>query len=94
MLEAIVESDSLEARAVVAFYPANSKGDDILVFDTDECDLTPRWILHGLRQTELSSSEFCHCLSDFVAPLDSGKRDYIGGFAVSAGFGCAQMRRK
>lgn len=75
---------------MVAFYSANSCGDDILVYEEDDMPRDePFARLCGLRQQEGKENrdEPHLCLSDFIAPLDSGIPDYIGMFAVSAGFG-------
>ncbi len=90
MLQEIIASGSLEARAIVGFYPAHSSGDDILLFK-DEGDSNPAARLFGLRQQADSAQEDYSCISDFVAPADSGKADYVGMFAVSCGFGCSEM---
>ena len=90
MLKKIIADKSLEARAIVAFYPANSDGDDIIVYD--EKDVTKKKsILYGLRQQAEVSQERYQCISDFVAPVSSGKKDFVGMFAVSAGFGCKEL---
>ena len=96
MLSAITADSSLQARAVVAFFPANSEGDDILVYADDD-SVAPRWTLHGIRQQQVNvggRQRECRCISDFVAPRESGVRDYIGMFAVSAGFGCEELCRR
>lgn len=75
---------------VLAFYPANSCDDDIMVYEDDDWPRDePLARLCGLRQqSEKENREEPYlCVSDFVAPLASGVRDYIGMFAVSAGFG-------
>ena len=80
----------LHARGVVAFYPANSCGDDIMVYEDDDWPRDePLARICGLRQqSEKENREEPHlCLSDFIAPLTSGVRDYIGLFAVTTGFG-------
>ena len=93
MLRGIIDKKSLQCRGTVAFYPANSSGDDILVYEDDNA-AEAKWILHGLRQQAETSQENYLCMSDFVAPVESGKRDYIGMFAVSAGFGCDQLCKR
>ncbi|XP_037501146.2 methionine synthase-like [Rhipicephalus sanguineus] len=92
MLTEIIDRRVLRARGVVGFYAANSVGDDIHLYVDDSF---PRrqavGTLYGLRQQAAKSkpSPF-YCLSDFVAPLESGIQDYVGLFAVSAGFGCEE----
>ncbi len=88
MLAEIVAGRRLTAHGVVGFWPANAVGDDIELY-ADEARRAPIAVLHGLRQQiakrEAGAPNFC--LSDFVAPKDSGKRDYVGAFAVTAGVG-------
>jgi 5-methyltetrahydrofolate--homocysteine methyltransferase len=87
MLNKIISENWLQAKAVIGIFPANSVGDDIEVFATDERTevLTT---FHNLRQQQQKAdSKPNRCLSDFIAPKDSGKIDYLGGFAVTAGIG-------
>ncbi|BAL26662.1 methionine synthase [Azoarcus sp. KH32C] len=87
MLERIVAEDWLEARAVFGLFPANRVGDDI-AFYADESRSEPLMHWHGLRQQHERPSDKPHyCLSDFVAPKESGVADYAGAFAVTAGIG-------
>lgn len=89
MLDDIVKHKRLKASGVVGLYPANAVNvDDILVY-TDESRTTVLSTLHGLRQQaeKLDHSEPYLCLSDFVAPKESGIPDYVGLFAVTAGLG-------
>ncbi len=93
LLRSIISAGLLEARAVVGFYPARSSGDDILLYRAEEDDPEPTWTLHGLRQQADCAQENFLCLSDFVASGgDDGRMaDYVGMFAVSAGFGCKEL---
>ena len=88
MLNTLVEEKWLTARAVLGFFPAGSTGeDDIVVFD-DEARRTVRLRLHHLRQQKSKPQDHAQlCLADYVAPLQSGVADYLGGFAVTAGIG-------
>ena len=87
MLDKIVAEKWFKASAVMGFWPANSVGDDVHVY-ADETRDKPVAVLHGLRQ-QLSKREgrYNESLSDFVAPRDSGLKDYIGAFTVTAGIG-------
>ena len=87
MLDKIVDEHWFKASAVLGFWPANSKGDDVLVYGDEERD-EPIAILHSLRQ-QLSKREgrANTALSDFIAPRESRLADYIGGFTVTAGIG-------
>jgi 5-methyltetrahydrofolate--homocysteine methyltransferase len=87
MLRRIVEEKWFSAAAVLGFWPANSEGDDIVVF-ANEARTQTLATLHTLRQ-QLSKREgrFNVALSDYIAPRASGIGDYIGAFAVTAGIG-------
>ncbi|MCK5262369.1 MAG: methionine synthase, partial [Gammaproteobacteria bacterium] len=87
MLKQIVDEGWLQARAVIGFFPANSNGDDIELYADDE-RTEVQTVLHHLRQQLAKTAENPNwCLSDFVAPKDSGQKDYIGAFAVTTGIG-------
>jgi 5-methyltetrahydrofolate--homocysteine methyltransferase len=88
MLAALIDAQWLQARAVVGFFPANTVGDDDLNVYTDETRGTVGWRLHFLRQQKSKPRDQAQlCLADFVAPVESGRPDYIGAFAVTAGIG-------
>lgn len=87
MLNQIVNEKWLTAKAVVGFFPANSDGDDIVLYK-DESRTEILETLHHLRQQNIKAPGRANfCLSDFIAAKNSGKADYIGGFAVTAGIG-------
>ena len=87
MLQRIAGERWFTARGVIGLWPANSEGDDILVF-ADEARRTPIAVLHTLRQQLPRREGRANvALADFVAPRASGLADYIGGFAVTAGIG-------
>ena len=87
MLEKIVSENWLAARAVIGFFPANSDGDDVLLY-RDETRKEKLETLHHLRQQNVKSpGQPNYCLADFIASVDSGKADFIGGFAVTTGIG-------
>ena len=88
MLDQIINEGWLKARAVIGLFPANSINDDDIEVYTDDSRKDVRMTLHNLRQQqEKPPGKPNLCLTDFVAPKDSGKADYIGGFAVTAGIG-------
>jgi len=83
MLGRIVDEKWLQARAVFGLWPANSIGDDVLVQHPDGATT-----LHFLRQqVDKPAERPDFCLADFIAPADSGRQDWIGAFAVTAGIG-------
>jgi len=92
MLDRIVKEKWLTARAVFGFFPANRVGDDDVALYADEQRSGPVAILHHLRQQKPHNKSEADnlpnaCLADFIAPHDSGLRDYIGAFVVTAGLG-------
>jgi len=88
MLHQLIEEKWLKARAVVGFFPANSVADDDINVFADEARESVELRLHHLRQQKSKPQEQAQlCLSDFIAPAQSGRADYIGAFAVTAGIG-------
>ena len=85
MIEKIIAEKWFRPRAVIGFWPANAVGDDIRLF-TDENRHDELATFFTLRQ-QLSKRDGRPnvALSDFVAPAESGKQDYVGGFVVTAG---------
>jgi len=87
LLKRIVAEKRFTAKAVIGFWPCNAVGDDIEIY-ADEKRSAVRTTFHMLRQQlEKPADQFNHALSDYVAPKDSGRIDYMGGFAVTAGHG-------
>ena len=87
MLRRIDTERWFRASAVFGLWPANSEGDDILVF-ADEGRHKPAAVIHTLRQQLARREGRANvALADFVAPRASGLADYIGAFAVTAGIG-------
>ena len=87
MLDRIIAEKWLAARAVIGLFPANATGDDIEIY-TDETRGELLTHLYNLRQQEQKPpGKPNRCLSDFVAPKETGLKDYIGAFAVTAGIG-------
>ena len=94
MLERIVAEGWLTARAVVGFFPANTVGDDDIALYRDEQRDSVLVTLHHLRQQmERRGNAPNLCLADFVAPADSGRPDWLGAFAVTAGLGVEERAR-
>jgi len=91
LLRKIVSGRRLMTRGVYGFWPANSVGDDIEVY-SDESRTGVLAVFHTLRQqTKKADSESNYALADFIAPKTSGTVDYLGGFAVTAGVGLADI---
>jgi 5-methyltetrahydrofolate--homocysteine methyltransferase len=91
LLERIVEGHSLRARGVYGFWSANSAGEDIQVF-SEESRTRAIAAFHTLRQQiRKTEGDFNLALADFIAPKSSGIPDYLGAFAVTAGYGLAEL---
>ncbi len=91
LLDRIIEEKLLTARGVYGFFPANAVGDDIELY-TDESRDKVLDTLHFLRQqANREGSEPCRSLADFLAPRETGLRDYIGAFAVTGGIGLKEL---
>lgn len=89
VLADLVARKQVRARAVIGFFPANAQGDDILVDKDGE-----RFTFYQLRdQRKRAEGEYNVCLSDFIAPVDSGIQDYIGAFVCSVGQEPADLSR-
>ncbi len=87
MLQQIITEKWLSARAVVGIFPANASGDDIEVYSTSD-RVEPMQHLYNLRQQQQRpAGKPNRCLSDFIAPLESNLKDFIGAFALTTGIG-------
>ena len=94
LLKSILGGKRIRARGVMAFFPAQSEGDDILLYE-DEGRKKIKARIHCLRQqASRTDGQPNRCLSDFVAPLSSGKRDYLGAFAVTTGHGVEEWAKE
>lgn len=86
ILDDIERTGMIKANGVCGLFPANNIGDDIEVY-TDETRTEVLMVLHGLRQQTKKPKGPNYCLSDYIAPKESGKADWIGAFAVTGGIG-------
>lgn len=84
MLDKLDKENLLTPKGIFGLFPANRVGDDIEIY-TDESRNHVQVMGLNLRQQTLKTEFPNYCLSDFVAPKDSGKADYIGAFAVTGG---------
>jgi 5-methyltetrahydrofolate--homocysteine methyltransferase len=86
-----VGSGPIQARGVYSFFPANTDGDDIVLF-TDEARSRELARMPMLRQQwEREGQKDFRSLADYIAPIESGVHDYLGAFAVSAGYGAKEL---
>ena len=98
LLEAMISNQSITANGVYGFFPANTIGDDVVLYtdDTRTHELTRFPMLR--QQANREGSEPCRSLGDFVAPTHTALPDYIGAFAVTSGLGlkefCDSFRAK
>jgi 5-methyltetrahydrofolate--homocysteine methyltransferase len=91
LLDEIIAKKLFQARGVYGFWPASAVGDDIAVFDSGR-EVTR---FHTLRQQwERQGQTSFLALADFVAPAESGRTDYLGAFAVTAGHGVDEVVRR
>ena len=91
LLEEIVDKKLFTAHAVYGFFPANSDGDDIVVYG-DEKRTREIARLHTLRQQKDNQRAKPQlALADFIAPCDGGRVDFLGAFAVTTGHGCQEL---
>jgi 5-methyltetrahydrofolate--homocysteine methyltransferase len=91
LLQQIVCGKLLRPRAVVGFWPAAAREDDIELY-TDDSRSEVLAVVHTLRQQMAKAAGRANlALADYVAPAESGRADYLGGFAVTAGHGLAEL---
>lgn len=92
MLNKLIGEKLIKARAVFGFWPANQvHHDDIEVYGDDG---RPLATLHHLRQQTIKpDSKPNLSLADFIAPKESGKTDYVGGFITTAGIGAEELAK-
>ncbi|KAG8543902.1 hypothetical protein GDO81_023418 [Engystomops pustulosus] len=97
LLQVLIRQRKFDARGILGIWPAQSVQDDILLY-SEEHDLhssEPIATFYGLRQQaekDSASTDPYYCLSDFIAPLESGVRDYLGMFAVAI-FGVEELSK-
>ncbi|EAU42019.1 methionine synthase [Fulvimarina pelagi HTCC2506] len=94
MLKKIIDEKWFTPKAVIGFWPANAVGDDIKLF-RDDSRKDELQTFFTLRQQLTRRGERPNiALSDFVAPKDSGVKDYVGGFCVTAGLEEAEISKR
>jgi len=85
MLKTLIAEKWLTAKASLAFFPANSIGDDVELYQDDSRQTVLETLRFLRQQTPKPPGKPALCLADYIAPKDSGVKDYIGLFAVTAG---------
>jgi 5-methyltetrahydrofolate--homocysteine methyltransferase len=91
LLTTIVDQGQLGAKAVYGFFPANSRGDDIVLYQSEQRNEELMMLHHLRQQNQKPPGKANQCLSDFIAPETSGLPDYLGAFAVTAGIGLEKI---
>jgi len=95
MLKQLIENRQIRANGVIGLFAANSVGDDDIEVYTDDTRAQVWTTLHTLRQQdEKPAGKPNRALTDFIAPKDSGVKDYIGTFTVTAGLGVDELVKK
>lgn len=92
LLARILEEKAFSAKGVYGFFPANRVGDDIELY-TNEDRNEVLTTFHTLRQQMEKSDKANYALADFIAPKESGRKDYLGGFVVTAGHGADEFAK-
>ncbi|WFE71880.1 methionine synthase [Halomonas sp. M1] len=94
MLRKLIDEKRVQARGVIGLWPANSVDDDVIEVYADESRTEVVEHLHHIRQqTTKGRDGICYSLADFIAPKESGKADWIGGFAVTTGHGVDELSK-
>ena len=88
ILDKILNEKLLKAKAIFGLFPANSNDRDDIILDKDGEEFVFRTLRQQLKKS--AGKEYL-ALSDFIAPQSTGKQDYIGAFAVTAGFGTDEL---
>ncbi|MCP4005288.1 MAG: methionine synthase [bacterium] len=90
LLAKLIEDGRLGARGVYGFWPARSNGDDVILYANEGEAEVARFPM--LRQQGVTNdADPCYSLADFIAPQESGLRDHMGAFAVTAGLGASEI---
>ena len=94
LLRKLVDGGELRAQGCYGIWPANSDGDDLVLWaDASRSRELLRFPMLRQQRTN-ADTDPCYCLADFVAPLASGKGDHLGAFAVTAGLGADEIARR
>jgi 5-methyltetrahydrofolate--homocysteine methyltransferase len=86
LLDRVEKENLLRVKGMCGLFPAASVGDDVEVY-SDETRTHVAHKLFNLRQQTEKPKGFNYCLSDYIAPKSSARRDWIGAFAVTGGIG-------
>ncbi len=88
LLERVIEEKLLRANGVYGLFPANALGEDVVVYASEARDVElTRLCMLRQQKVRPGAGQANHSLVDWVAPVSTGLRDYVGAFAVTAGLG-------
>jgi 5-methyltetrahydrofolate--homocysteine methyltransferase len=90
MLDELISGGELQAAGVCGLFPAQREGDDLILFTDASRSVALRRVPFLRQQRRSAAGRPNHCLADFVAPGDSGLKDWVGGFVVTAGLGARE----
>jgi 5-methyltetrahydrofolate--homocysteine methyltransferase len=94
MLDRMEREKMISANGVFGIWPAHSCGDDIVIYEGETCAIEAGRFYHLRQQEAKKPGSPNYCLSDFIAPIESGKTDYFGAFAVTAGVGIEKWMKQ
>lgn len=96
MLHKLISEKLLTARAIFGIFEANTiNDDDIFLKASNPKSQIPNPIFRTLRQqSQKAKGKPNIALADFIAPKETGIKDYVGCFCVSTGFGTAELAAK
>jgi 5-methyltetrahydrofolate--homocysteine methyltransferase len=94
LLRTLIADGSLRARGVYGFWPAHGDGEDLVLFEDDGRTRVAATFPMLRQQSPIADGRPNRSLVDFVAPRESGARDYVGAFAVTAGLGADDLVRR
>ena len=94
MLKKILKNKSLKAKAIYGLFPANRRGDDIEVYESEKREKVKATFLTLRQQLQKREGEPNFSIADFIASKDSKIDDYIGCFCVSTGFGADELSKE
>jgi 5-methyltetrahydrofolate--homocysteine methyltransferase len=93
MLKQIVEENWITPKAVIGFWPAASKDNDIIVYSNEEREDVIATLNHERQLTKKPNGKPNLCLADYIAPENAPENDYLGAFTVTAGHGVEERAK-
>lgn len=94
MLKKIIDEKLLTARGIYGFWPANSDGDTVILYENEAREKEVARFPMLRQQWQRKGIDCFRSLADYVAPVESGRGDYVGGFAVTTGHGCDELAQQ